>query len=228
MKHLTVVILLLNFFSASNLEVRKDSCIVLLETISGHYTGKCLNGLAHGKGKATGEDSYSGMFREGLPHGKGKYIYQNGDVYQGSFKNGLKDGQGKLVFMLDGKKHTLTGFWKNGDFVGTTDPDVPYRVLASSGVPNYKIEKLRTGSQNGEVYFSISSAFQEYIPGDLKIEKSSGQHMQKGKGILFTQYYKPFHCEISYTILVGENRKQCRFIFEIADEGNYKISLYND
>jgi hypothetical protein len=79
-----------------------------------------------------------------------------------------------------------------------------------------------------EVTFSIKSAFMDFAPTDLKIDKSSGQIVQTGKKFSITQYFCPLHCEISYTILVGESRKQCRFVIEILDEGKYSVTLSND
>ena len=49
-----------------------------------------------------------------------------------------------------------------------------------------------------------------------------------GKKFVISQYFYPFHCEISYTILVGEIRKQCHFIIDILEEGKYTITLSND
>ena len=68
------------------INAQTDSCKVLLEKISGKYTGDCISGLANGKGKSIGEDTYIGTFKDGLPDGKGKYIFKNGDVFYNSRK----------------------------------------------------------------------------------------------------------------------------------------------
>lgn len=227
MKTLTLNIIL--FVLTLNLNAQTNSCKVLLEKISGKYTGKCLNGLANGKGKSIGEDTYIGNFKYGLPDGKGKYLYKNGDIFQGYWQNGYKDGKGKFVYTLNGKEYTLIGYWKKDEYVGITKPDISYRVTSTLGIMNYKVEKNVAANENDKmITFTIKSAFMDFAPTDLKIENSSGQILQAGKKISITQYFCPLHCEISYTILVAETRKQCRFIIEILEEGKYSVTLSND
>jgi len=43
----------------------QNRCKVLKKEISSEYHGKCKKGLAHGKGKADGIDSYYGHFTKG-------------------------------------------------------------------------------------------------------------------------------------------------------------------
>ena len=210
------------------LNAQSETCKVLLDKISGTYNGECLNGLANGKGKSTGEDIYIGSFKNGLPDGKGKYILKNGDIYKGFWKEGKKNGKGKFEYTLNEKKYTLTGYWKKDEYVGITDPDISYRVITASGIFDYKIEKNEPINNNNIITFSIKSAFTDFAPRDLKIENSSGQIIQSGKKFTISQYFCPLHCEISYTILVGGNRKHCYFIIEIIEEGNYNITLSND
>ena len=206
-----------------------DTCKVLLGKISGNYTGECLNGLANGKGKSAGEDTYTGTFSNGLPEGKGKYLYKNGDVFQGNWHKGQKDGKGKFEYTLNGKKYTLNGYWKNDEYAGVTEPDIAYSITSATGLVDYKVEKIKpVNEKDKEIVISIKSAFMDFVPVDLKIEKSSGQIVQTGKKFSITQYYCPLHCEISYTIAVGNDRKQCRFIVDILKEGKYSISLHND
>lgn len=227
MKNLTFIIIAL--FLAHSAIAQTNSCRVLAGKISGTYSGKCLNGLANGKGKSAGEDTYTGNFKDGLPDGKGKYTFKNGDIFQGYWKNGQKNGKGKFDYTLNGKKYTLTGYWKMDEFAGTTNPDISYRVTSSSGINNYKVEKNEAAGENeSEITISVRSAFTDYIPQDLKIENSSGQLLPRGKKFGINQYFCPFHCEISYTILVNESRKQCRFIIEVLEEGSYTIILSND
>jgi hypothetical protein len=227
MKNLTVTIILLAFTLSSN--AQSDSCKVLLEKISGKYTGKCLNGLANGKGTSIGEDTYIGNFKNGLPDGKGKYVYKNGDIYKGSWQNGHKDGKGEFVYTLNGKKCTLVGYWKKDEYIGVTEPNAPYKVMSSSGIMSYKVEKKEsTNKLDKEIAFSIKSGFTDFAPTDLKIDKSSGQIEQAGKKFSITQYFCPLYCEISYTILVGDLRKECRFVIEFLEEGKYSVTLSND
>lgn len=227
MNNLTLIIIY--FVFAQSINAQTESCTVLLENISGKYTGKCKSGLANGKGKSIGENTYIGIFKDGLPHGKGKYILKNGDIFQGYWKNGQKEGKGKFSYSLNGEKYTLIGYWKKDEYVGITDPDISYRVTSSSGIMDYKVEKKDSASEyDNAINFSIKSAFTDFAPRDLKIENSSGQIVQAGKKFGISQYFCPLHCEISYTILVGEIRKQCRFVIDILEEGKYMIILSND
>ncbi len=101
------------------------------EQIVGKYTGKERRGLAHGKGKAVGTDTYEGKFKKGYPHGEGVYvfgenvvvdgdtIYNKGDKYTGSFKKGEFDGEGKLIYN-DKNKKPKKGYWEEGKYVGIT------------------------------------------------------------------------------------------------------------
>lgn len=227
MKYLTLIIISLVLLQSIN--AQNESCSVLLDKISGQYTGKCKDGLANGKGKSVGEDTYIGIFKDGLPHSRGKYLYKNGDLFKGSFKKGKKDGKGKFNYSLNGAKYTLIGYWKDDDYVGLTDPDISYRVTSSSGIPDYKVEKNESVYNSGNgITFSIKSAFTEFLPRDLRIDNSSGQYFQSGKKFGVNQFFLPLHCEISYTILVGTIRKQCRFIIDIIEDGRYTVTLSND
>ena len=226
MKKLTLTIIILVLTLSIN--AQSDSCNVLLEKISGRYTGKCLDGLANGKGKSIGEDTYIGTFKDGLPNGKGKYLYKNGDTFQGYWLNGQKDGKGKFEYTINGEKYTLIGYWKKDEYFGVTEPDISYRVASASGIMKYTVEKNELINEHDkDITFSIKSAFTDFTPTDLIIDKSSGQIVQSGKKISISQYFCPLHCEISYTILVGDTRKQCRFIIDILEEGKYTITISN-
>ena len=61
----------------------QNKCKVLVKEINVQYHGKCKKGLAQGKGKAEGTDTYSGHFKAGYPNGQGTYIWSNGDNYTG-------------------------------------------------------------------------------------------------------------------------------------------------
>ncbi len=226
-------LILFTFFFTTTLFInaQTDSCKVLLEKISGKYTGECLNGLANGNGKSIGVDTYIGTFKDGLPDGKGKYIFSNGDVFIGNWLKGEKNGKGKFEISINGKKNTINGYWKANEYVGVSEPDVSFRVTNSSGILDYKVEKNKPVNEfenDNQITFSTKSAFTDFLPTDLKIEKSSGQITQLGKKIVITQYFCPIHCEISYSILVANRRKQCRFIIDILEKGKFTIILNND
>ena len=225
------LILFTFFITTLFINAQTDSCKVLNEKISGKYTGECLNGLANGKAKSIGEDTYIGTFKDGLPDGKGKYIFKNGDVFIGNWLKGKKNGKGKFEISINGKKNTINGYWKENEYVGVSEPDVSFRVTNSSGILDYKVEKNKPVNEfenDNQITFMTKSAFTDFLPRDLKIDKSSGQTNQIGKKIVITQYFCPIHCEISYSILLAAGRKQCRFIIDILEKGKFTIILNND
>lgn len=227
MKRITLIVL--SIILVHSIIAQTDSSSVLLENISGIYKGNIKNGLANGKGKSIGKDTYIGTFRDGLPHGRGKYIFNNGDIFNGNWENGQKNGKGKFEYTLNGEKRTLIGYWQKDEYVGVTEPDISYRITSASGIINYKVEKNESANKHdNQVTFSIKSSFTDYAPADLKTEISSGQMVQNGKKFSIVQYFCPLRCEISYSILVAETRKQCRFIIEILEEGMYTVTISND
>ncbi len=211
-----------------SLHAQNESCRVLSEMISGVYSGDCKDGLANGKGKSSGEETYIGHFRNGLPHGKGKYYYKNGDIFQGYWEKGKKKGVGKLKHISDGKIQTLTGYWIDDGYAGVADPEISYRITNASGLVNQSIVKSEvTGGQN-ELTLLIKSAYTDFVPFDLELDISSGQIIQSGKKFIINKYFCPFHCEVSYSTLVGNHRKKCRLTFDILQYGKYTITMYND
>lgn len=213
------------------INAQTDSCKVLLEKITGKYTGECLNGLANGKGKSMGEDTYTGIFKDGLPNGVGKYVYKNGNIFQGNWLNGQKNGKGKFEIKINGKKNTITGYWEKDEYVGVSEPEISYKVNTSYGISDYKIVKNKPVNEfdnANDITFSIKFAFGDMIPSDLRIDKSSGEIVQFGKKIRITQYLSPLHCELDYSILVGLNIKRCLFSIDIIDKGKFTVTLIND
>ncbi|MCO4292041.1 hypothetical protein NF867_04095 [Solitalea sp. MAHUQ-68] len=231
--NLGFLLMIIILFITKGSKAQTDTCRVLLDKISNEYKGSCLNGLADGNGKAIGaEDVYVGEFKDGWPDGIGTYTFKNGNVYEGFWKRGKKEGKGKFSYKINGKKQVMTGYWKNDEYVGPAKPtttDVSYRVTSSSGIFNYTIdENLKVDENENEILFSIKSAFTDYLPSDLKVENSSGQFFQNGKKFGIRNHFYPLQCEISYTILAGDARKQCRFIIEILKKGKYNVKINND
>jgi len=71
-----------------------QACRVLDAQLQGGYTGPCVDGLAEGKGVASGIASYKGEFKAGRKHGRGVKTWANGDRYEGEFADDNKQGQG--------------------------------------------------------------------------------------------------------------------------------------
>ncbi|WP_235297084.1 MORN repeat-containing protein [Portibacter marinus] len=94
-----------------------QDCEVKVEALSGSYEGKCRKGLAHGKGKAMGEDTYEGSWKKGYPDGNGVYTFANGNVYEGKFDKGMKAGEGVMKFATDDLPD-LEGYWIDDEYAG--------------------------------------------------------------------------------------------------------------
>ena len=86
-------------------------CKVLDSSINETYTGECVDGLAHGSGRAEGANRYEGDFVNGKKHGQGVYFWtQTGEEYAGQWLNDKQNGQGTLT-----KKggEEVDGKWKD-------------------------------------------------------------------------------------------------------------------
>lgn len=75
-----------------------QTCRVLDPELQESYAGPCVNGLADGKGVATGIATYKGDFKAGRKHGSGVKIWANGDRYEGEFAEDQKQGQGAYTW----------------------------------------------------------------------------------------------------------------------------------
>ena len=73
---------------------RAESCRVLDPELQGAYSGPCVNGLAEGRGVASGSAQYEGEFHAGQKHGRGVKTWPNGDRYEGEFAGDRKQGRG--------------------------------------------------------------------------------------------------------------------------------------
>ena len=140
MKTLTITFLLLSFLHSGNTAFTQETCKVLKADIDSVYHGKCKNGLAHGKGKAAGVDSYIGKFFEGLPNGKGTYTWADGDVYSGSWRKGFRHGEGTLTIKMNEKDSIVAGLWEDDKYTGPK-PMKP-NVKTNIGVDRYSIQTV--------------------------------------------------------------------------------------
>ncbi|MGE5382991.1 MAG: hypothetical protein ACM3PX_06160 [Omnitrophica WOR_2 bacterium] len=228
-KSVAISIFIILYFTAINCDKlysqKSDSCKVLIPELIGDYEGNCKDGLANGKGSATGEDSYTGMFKDGKPDGKGKYVYKNGNSFTGNWTDGVKNGSGKFVFYVDGKVNVQTGYWENGEYIGATKP-MDYRVTNKIGVEEYSIKKEEGNEDYVSINFFLSMT--KYIPSDLQMEVSSGEIKQDFRSWSMLHYSLPVTCEINYTLRIADTFKVCRFTFEILKPGKYKVDIRNN
>lgn len=204
----------------------QESCKVLKPEIAEKYTGKCKNGLAHGKGIAEGKDKYEGSFKNGLPNGKGKYTWSNGEAYDGEWKDGKRDGKGKFYYKKDGVDSVKFGVWSEDLFVKRIIP-APYKVIRSMGVARYSVRKIGEGEkvlfsflQNGSINSSISN---------LHFAPSSGTACEVGSKQGYENIVFPCTCSVSYS---SENSFkssvfQVDFEIEITEPGVWEVILNN-
>ena len=226
-KHLQLLtfLLLLNI-SAAFAQAKDSTCRVLLNEISGSYKGGCKNGLANGRGTASGEDTYTGAFLNGLPEGKGTYQYRNGNEFVGNWKNGLKNGKGEFRYIVNGKATVVKGYWKDGDYAGTQKPADDFRITNKSGIDNYTIRK--TSETENLIEISFEKVMRKYIPGDLTVNITSGYTTEQNLKILVQDCTYPAECTLHYTIPRSGGLWQCNFTFIILKPGKYEVFLSNN
>lgn len=94
--------------------IAADGCRVMDPELQGTYAGACVNGLAHGQGKASGIARYTGAFVDGRKQGKGIKEWPNGDRYEGQFAGDLKHGYGVYVW---GRRSQWAGQRYSGNYV---------------------------------------------------------------------------------------------------------------
>jgi hypothetical protein len=78
--------------------VHAQACGVRDPELQASYSGPCENGLAEGRGRASGIAEYSGEFRAGRKHGQGVKTWPNGDRYSGGWQDDRRHGRGAYVF----------------------------------------------------------------------------------------------------------------------------------
>jgi hypothetical protein len=220
--HLITILFLLPFYLLYGQE--KDECKVLVPALDGIYQGGCKDGLAHGKGTASGTDAYSGSFKNGLPNGKGIYTWASGDYYKGDWKLGKREGIGVLTTIINGKDSLLSGVWENDIFIGAK-PSPPKIILKYNVVSS---QFTRTGDEN-----KISISF--YQNGmvnsleSLSMVSSSGSEVKAGNITNFYDIRFPFHCKINYQSWNSLRTQlfDCVLEFEITQPGSWDLRVGN-
>jgi hypothetical protein len=115
------------------------ACAISDPDIATYYEGPCVNGKAHGHGRASGRDTYLGEFVAGLASGKGAYQWSSGNKYVGDFKDGKRTGKG--VF-----------HWANGDkYVGEyKDGERDGKGVYQYGKGDKYVGEYKNGKVNGQ------------------------------------------------------------------------------
>lgn len=174
----------------------QESCKVLVPSLAGKYTGDCRDGLANGRGEATGEDFYTGDFVKGLPDGKGKYIWKSGATYEGEWKKGLRNGNGIYVSKAEGKDTVLNGIWKEDRFVGAKRPE-PYVIEYRNGVA--RITAMRIGDRPYVRYKFTQSGLEANIVSGLLMQGSSGTERNNSDFTGYEGISFPFSGKLTFT-----------------------------
>ncbi len=233
MKQLSSILILVFFV----VRLLAQQCKVMPDSLQGHYSGKCKNGLANGRGTATGVDSYTGQFKDGLPDGSGKYTWKNGNWYDGEWKSGHYEGKGTLHLNgSDKAKKEFAGFWHEGIYLGTEQK--PYIVnLMTNKVSEVTINKGR-GSTTGDIIISvydiINSAATFNAPNSTFLPKQKLTNIQILAGNFtnmvndeesshYNNIYKLYGVE--YPIRLVLNFDQEQVDFEIFEKGKWDIHV---
>jgi hypothetical protein len=202
---------------------QQSNCKVNLANISGTYTGSCKNGLAHGKGKAQGVDSYEGQFIKGFPSGNGTYRWSNGSYYEGQWRNGLREGIGKMVY----KDSVADGYWENDKYTGARV--IPaYSITRSMGVTRSSIKKT-ISSVPGVNIRILQGGTENTTIEDFSLTYSSGEEYRSGYiyGVQNTIF--PLNVRITYISWNQFHSTRFNVVFEITinDPGSWDLTLNN-
>jgi hypothetical protein len=204
----------------------QEGCLVLKPQISSKYEGGCKNGLAHGKGKASGLDTYEGQFKKGLPEGTGTYKWSNGDSYIGEFFNGYRHGEGSFTFKSNDKDTTITGLWTKDEYMGPV-PAKP-QVLAASSVDRYTFK--RTSDIKNRVLMDFyQNGVRNLGIEDFIMQSSSGYETRMGESIGYDNVTFPVTIKVNYTTWNKLRGARIYVIFEfrIYEPGDWSVDLHN-
>ena len=180
-----------------------QECSVLLDALKGKYEGDCEKGKAHGKGKATGMDSYDGEFKSGYPDGKGSYIWKDGHYFIGQFKKGKKEGSGNMYYeAANGQDSIISGFWKKDVYAGAYEK--PYEILSTTSKVN-KINCRITEKGRDNIIFTVSRLTDVPVAvSDIQVIKgtfynNNTQKMGNQSMTTLNRVTFPFQAIITYT-----------------------------
>jgi hypothetical protein len=226
MRNLLKASLFCFFFSLMiNLSAQPE-CMVLKPEIAGKYTGKCKNGLAQGKGKSEGQDTYVGTFFKGLPNGNGTYTWANGDTYEGAWDNGLKTGEGILKFKYNGKDSTLTGIWENDQYKGPVPPKP--KIINTVSIERYTITKSG-GIRNRVLINFYQDGMRNLGIENMLLSTTSGTTTTLGQSVGYDNIIFPVTIKVSYSTWNKVRTVQfyAKFEFEIFEPGDWVVDLHN-
>jgi len=220
-------LILLSIFSVIlSLSINAQSdCKVLIPELSGEYIGKCKKGLAHGKGKATGIDTYEGSFKKGLPNGGGVYTWKSGAIYDGDWRDGHRYGEGVFTFKYDDIDSVQAGIWKDDVYMGPIP--VKPKVITKTAVTRYNFRREGDGDRI-LIDLSLNGSPNKDIL-DLTLIATSGSSFEMGRSIGFEGVAFPVIIKLSYLTwnTAHTSRNHATFEFEIEEAGNWQVDVVN-
>jgi hypothetical protein len=201
-----------------------SDCRVMVPALQGTYDGGCKNGLAQGKGIASGTDTYSGFFKNGFPHGKGIYTWASGSKYNGEWNLGMREGEGTFTETVNGVNSEKAGIWAKDNYVGPK-PVAP-KIIQKYNVVSTSFKRTAEGSTISFSFYQNGMSNNVLSPDFLT---NSGSENQAGKYTNFYNVQFPFHCKVTYeswnslrTVLYD-----CILEFDITQPGNWDIQIGN-
>ncbi len=204
----------------------QNKCKVLMKEISTQYHGKCKKGLAHGKGKASGLDTYAGHFKAGFPDGNGTYIWANGDSYTGEWKKGKRSGKGIFTIHLAKGDSVVKGLWKNDHYIGLAPPKP--EVLYSNSIDRYTFKK--SGDNKNRILIDVyQNGARNYKLDNLITYCSSGTKTNIGYSFGYEFITFPAKVKINYYTWNKLHTVQVyvRFEFIISEPGDWRVKIVN-
>jgi hypothetical protein len=204
----------------------QTECKVLIQSLSGSYTGKCKDGLAQGKGKAQGTDIYEGAFAKGVPHGRGTYTWSNGDRYEGDWEKGIRQGEGTFYFKDGGKDTLISGLWEADRYKGPKPP--PPKIHTNVGVERFNIEKT-VGIKKRVLVNIYQNGVRNRGIEQFMIDANSGSPTTLGESVGFENINFPIRIKVSYSTWnkLRTAMYDVRFEFEIFEEGDWVVDIHN-
>lgn len=203
----------------------QEACKVMVPELVGTYDGKCKKGVAHGKGKAVGTDTYEGNFRKGLPNGGGVYTWASGASYDGDWVYGLREGEGIYKFEYDGHDSVQDGIWDGDEYKGKRFKK-PY-VVYKEFITKYRFRKSGDGNRilidlwlNGQINRDIL---------DFSLISNSGTRFELGRSFGIETITFPVTVKIKYVSwnTTHSSRHDAIFEFVIYEPGNWQVSITN-
>lgn len=226
MKNISQISISILIVCSSLMLYSQKNCVVLKQSISGSYEGKCKNGLANGRGIAVGTDKYEGQFSKGLPQGEGKYTWANGDIYTGEWAEGMRHGIGKFIYNKNGNDSIKNGLWQKDEYKGPK-PDAP-NVTLNSGVDRYNFKKS-TSTLNRVMIDIYQNGARNKRISNLRLSTTSGQDIFYGFLAGYDNVVFPVTIKVAYTTSnkLGTSTYLVKFDFTISEPGDWTVELYN-